>query len=255
MPEASSAGPTNDLLASGRSASANKLRLERRLVPRPLHGYFLAFTGLFAVIVLAGFSRSFFLPVMQGSFARPAVVHVHGALFFLWTALLVAQTVLAARRKLKWHRLIGSYAGWLILPMLATGAIVAALDTRRDYLAGEGDARLTFFYGELADLVMFGVLAGIAMLVRTRPQAHKRLVLLGSLGLLGAAVGRIPELGGIYVLEPFIASMLAYDLASQRRLHPATLGGAAFLLTAVYSQGAVGSTDAWLGIAHQVLGL
>ena len=51
------------------------------------------------------------------------------------------------------------------------------------------------------------------------------LVLLGSLGLLGAAAGRIPELGGVYVLEPFIASMLAYDLASQRRFHLCAVQG------------------------------
>jgi hypothetical protein len=228
---------------------------KRWIAPRPLHGYFLVFAGVFALIVTVGFSRSFFMPLMQGSFDRPPVVHVHGALFFAWTIVLVVQTLLAFGRKLKLHRLVGVYAGWLILPMLITGAVVAALDTRRDFLAGEGEARLTFFYGELADLAMFGTLAALAMLLRHRPQAHKRLVLLGSLGLLGAAVGRIPELGGFYVLEPLIGSLIVYDLASRHKPHLATLGGAAFLLAAVYSQGTIGSTATWLKAAYWILAI
>ena len=41
---------------------------------------------------------------------------------------------------------------------------------------------------------MFGLLAGGAMLFRTKPEYHKRWVILGSLGLIGAAIGRIPEI-------------------------------------------------------------
>ena len=226
-----------------------------RIAPRPLHGYFVTFTALFALLVLIGFSRTFFLPVAQGTFSRPPVVHIHGALFFAWTLLLVLQSVLAARKKLRWHRRIGSYAAWLIIPMLLMGGLVSGRDTQNDFETGGGEPRLIFFYGELADLAMFGTLAGLAMLLRHKPQFHKRLVLLGSLGLLGAAIGRTPELSGMYILEAMIGSMAVYDLFSQRRLHIATIAGGAFLLLMAYSQGAIGGTQQWLSFAHRILGV
>ena len=232
-------------------------RKRARATPRKLHAYFVVFALIFACIVLAGFSRTFFIPVVRGTFSKPLVVHIHGALFFAWTALLVSQSVLAATGRLKAHRKIGSIAGWLVIPMLALGTIVAARDTVHDFIAGDGDAALSFFYGELADLAMFGILAGAAMLFRTKPDFHKRWVLLGSLGLIGAAVGRIPELSGLslYIFLGLIASMVLYDLASRRSVHVATAIGAAVLLTLGLSEERIGNTQVWLHAAHRLLGV
>jgi len=232
-------------------------RPRSRRAPQKLHGYFIGFTIVFAAIVLTGFSRTFFLPMAKGTLAKPLVVHVHGALFFGWTALLVVQAFLAATKRLRLHRKIGSFAGWVIIPMLLMGTIVAVRDTIHDYDAGEGNAALSFFYGELADLAMFGVLAGAAMLLRNKPDFHKRWVIMGSLGLLGAAIGRIPEISafGFYMFAGLIASVAAYDLASRRALHPATLIGAAFLLAMNFSEEPIGNTQAWLIASHRMLGV
>lgn len=228
-----------------------------RPTPRKLHGYFVLFAIIFALIVLAGFSRTFFIPAVRGTLSKPLIIHVHGALFFGWTALLVIQAVLAASGRLKVHRKVGSVAGWLVLPMLAFGTIVAARDTAHDFRAGDGEAALVFFYGELADLAMFGLLAGAAMLLRSKPEYHKRFVLLGSLGLIGAAIGRIPELGGLYlyIFLGLIASVATYDFASRRSLHPATAMGAAVLLLLGLSEDRIGNTTAWLRAAHHLLGV
>jgi hypothetical protein len=210
---------------------------------------------MFAAIVLTAFSRTFFIPVARGTFSRPLVVHVHGAFFFAWTALLVVQAVLAASKRLRLHRKIGSVAGWLVVPMLLLGTVVAARDTVHDFKAGGGDAALSFFYGELADLAMFGILAGTAMLLRNQPEYHKRLVILGSLGLLGAAVGRIPEISasGLYIFLGLIASVGAYDFASRRTIHQATIIGAAVLLGLGLTEERIGGTAMWLKAAHQLL--
>lgn len=76
--------------------------------PRKLHAYFVAFTLIFGLLVLVGFARTFFAPVFRGTFSRPLIVHVHGALFFGWTLLLVVQASLAATKRLGLHRAIGS---------------------------------------------------------------------------------------------------------------------------------------------------
>lgn len=227
----------------------------RRRPPRKLHGYFVVFTLIFAAFVLAGFTRTFFIPVAQGTFSKPLLVHIHGAFFFAWTILLVSQAILAATKQLRAHRKVGSIAGWLVPPMLILGTLVAARDTIHDYKAGDGDAALSFFYGELADLAMFGILAGGAMLLRNKPDYHKRWVILGSLGLIGAAIGRIPVVNAfvLYIFLTLIASVAAYDLASQRKLHRATLIGATVLLVMGLSEERIGDTSLWLRTAHRAL--
>ena len=229
----------------------------KRRVPKKLHSYFVAFTIVFAALVLAGFSRTFFLPMAKGTLAKPLVVHVHGALFFGWTALLVLQACLAATKRLRLHRKIGTVAGWLILPMLLMGTIVAARDTVHDYYAGDGNAALSFFYGELADLAMFAILAGAAMFLRDKPEFHKRWVIMGSLGLLGAAIGRIHEISvfGLHIFVVLIASVALYDIASRRAVHVATLIGASVLLAMNLSEEPIGNTQAWIRAAHWMLGV
>jgi hypothetical protein len=159
-----------------------------RRTPAKLHAYFVVFSLGFAAIVPAGFSRTFLIPVVRGTFSRPPVVYIHG---------------------------------------------------------------------ELADLAMFGLLAGGAMLLRNKPDFHKRWVLLGSLGLIGAAVGRIPELRGSFlcIFLGLIASMAAYDLFSRRSIHVATAMGAAVLFTLGLSEEFIGNTQAWLRAAHYMLGV
>ena len=228
-----------------------------RRSPRKLHAFFVLFTSVFACIVVAGFSRTTIVPIAQGTFSKPVIVRLHGAIFFGWTILLVSQAILAATKRLRAHRKLGSIAGWLVLPMLVLGTIVAARDTIHDFRAGDGEAALSFFYGELADLAMFGLLAGGAMLLRHKPDYHKRWVILGSLGLIGAAIGRIPEISSffLYIFLGLIASVAVYDIASRRYPHPATLAGAAVLLLLGLSEEWIGNSAVWLGMAHRLLGV
>ena len=223
--------------------------------PKKYHAFFVTFTAIFVLLVLTGFSRRFFIPLAKGTFSRPPIVHLHALLFFAWTLLLFSEAVLAATGRLRLHRRIGTIAAWLVIPMLVMGTVVAARDTVHDYQTGDGDAALSFFYGELADLAMFGLLAGAAMLLRSKTEYHKRFVILGSLGLLGAAVGRIPEIKGYgtYIFYAMIASVAIYDLASRRSLHKATLMGAVVLLALGVTEEPIGNTRAWIDTAHLML--
>jgi hypothetical protein len=244
-----------EAVAEAPTAATNGIAARRRRPAKKLHAYFIVFTAVFGLLVLAGFARSFFIPVVQGTFSRPLIVHVHGAIFFGWTGLLLVQALLASIGRLRWHRKVGSAAAWLVIPMLILGAIVSGRDAINDFNAGEGEERLSFFYGELADLVMFGLLAGAALVLRNKPDFHKRWIIMGSLGLLGAALGRIEEIDGwgFYIFLGMIGSVVLYDLASRRAVHIATVIGAAVLLVLNMTQGVIGDSAIWLNTAHRLL--
>lgn len=212
---------------------------------------------MFAALVTIGFSRTVIVPAVAGVYIKPWWVHLHGLLFFSWTLLLVAQASLAAAGKMAWHRTAGAYGAWLIAPMIVMGLVVVFVDSRHDVLAGQGDAARSFFYGELADLFMFASLAIPAMWLRSNAEIHKRLVILGSLGLLGAAVGRIPEISKVYnlIFLGLIASLLVYDLIRRRKLHPASVVGATVLLLVQFTEEPIGNTATWLRASHRLLGV
>jgi hypothetical protein len=88
-------------------------------------------------------------------------------------------------------------------------------------------------------------LVAAAILLRRNPQAHKRLMLLASIAILGPALARIsrwPVFGGEdgpfvpVVLLGLLATLVAHDLVSARRLHTATLIGCGTIVLATIAQ-------------------
>ena len=222
----------------------------------PQRRYLVGFSLLVAAIVVAGFMRTFFLPLANHTFAAPWFVYVHGTLFFTWIALLVTQTSLIASRDVARHRRLGLLAVALIPLMVASAVTVAFWSTARDYRAGGGDATIAFFFGQLMDMVMFAAFAIAALLARRRPQWHKRLILLATLAVLGAAVGRIPDRRGRsanYVTLIFVVAILGYDLLSQRRAHVITIVGGTALMVGTFTEDVIGSTPQWLAMGAQLV--
>jgi hypothetical protein len=215
-----------------------------------------SFAAAAACFVVAGFTRTFFLPLVAGTFSRPWFVYVHACLFFSWIALLVAQALLAARPPMKWHRRLGWVGTAMLLPMAASGVMVAYWSTRRDIVAGEAAEALPFFFGLIMDMVLFASLAVAAVLVRSQTQAHKRLMLLATVAILGAAIGRIPVVGAFanHISVLFVLSIGVGDLWTSRQIHRATALGGAWLLIGMFSEGPIGSTDAWISVARRLVG-
>src|SRR4029079_8714793 len=74
---------------------------------------------MIAAIVLVGFSRSFYGTLVTNA-SHPWIIHVHAAVYVGWLALLIAQTVLAARGDIATHRRVGKFC-------LAYGALGRSL--------------------------------------------------------------------------------------------------------------------------------
>lgn len=217
--------------------------------------FFVGFAALALAIVLAGFARSFFIPVARGKFAAPAVVYVHASFFLSWVSLLIAQTTLAVSRHLSWHRRLGWLGAFLIPGMAASGVGVSLWATARDLKAGQGNTALAFLFGLFMDIAAFAALACVAFLKRHRPDTHKRLMVLATIAVLGAALGRIPVVRSVsnLVSVGLVLSVGGYDLKGRGPIHPATLWGGFALLASQFAQTPLGATSVWLSIAGDIM--
>ena len=218
--------------------------------------FFIAFALVTALLVLTGFTRTFFLPLASGTFSRPWFVYVHGMLFFSWISLLIIQALLAVRRQFKWHRRLGWVGATMIPLMTVSGVMVAYWATRRDVAAGQAADALPFFFGTLMDMLLFASLATAAVLARRSSSAHKRLILMATLAVLGAAVGRIPVLGAFadYITVFMLLCIAMFDAFAIGQVNGATILGGTWLLVGIFTETPIGNTTAWLSVAQRIFG-
>jgi len=193
--------------------------------------FFPAMAFLILVIVVTGFGKSYFFAGMMLARLPNRLVHVHGAVFVSWILLLVVQPCLVSAKKLNWHRKLGVLSV-VLLPAMSILGIFTLLDFIRRAQPVEG-LELTLV-GDLEILVLFVGLTSWGLLARRDSAAHKRLMILGTMAIMGPAIGRwnlgIPvSLGVIFALPLFV---LAYDLWALRRIHRTT--AIAICLTATW---------------------
>ena len=117
---------------------------------------------------------------------------------------------------------------------------VLAVANQLTRLAYAKDAILTFTAPEFAELFNFAVLAGLAFALRRKAAAHKRLVLLATIGLMGAALAR-----WLYVIYLLLGLIAIYDLWATHRIHPATIWGSAQIVLTMWAARLLGPTEAW----------
>jgi hypothetical protein len=185
--------------------------------------FFPAMALLILGVVVLGFAQSYFFAGMLRAKLPNTLVHIHGALFVSWIFFLVIQTSLVAARKVKWHMTLG--LGGVILPplMLVFGVLTLFDSIRRN---GTGVPPELLLVGDLGELLLFAALTSWALLARRDAASHKRLMILGTMALLGPAIDRWPIPHGVlftlgvYFCLPLL--VVAYDLWSHRRIHRST---------------------------------
>ena len=169
------------------------------------------------LVILVGFAPSYFLwPITRATHdflgrpispSLPFIVHLHAAGFSAWILLLVAQVRLVAAGRTAVHRRVGIMAAWLVPFLVVTGMMTAVHSARvgRNPAPLFADA-LGFMAVPVGDLVVFAALVIAGLAFRRRPEIHKRLMLLATVGgLLPPATTRMGPVG----LLVFIALVLA----------------------------------------------
>lgn len=198
------------------------------------HLFYPALAVLISATGFAGFSFTYFGPIIGGTYPPAgAALHLHGWAFFLWYLLFPLQPMLIAKGKPALHMALGRISVVLVVVMAFTGMLV--LTVRVEEAMRNGAPEIWLLYGPLvlSNLVLFVLFyaAGIGMAIKNRLEAHKRLIVVASAIGLGAGFFRlILFLSGFHPLSLpagtlscslFIIIGIAYDGFTRRAVHPA----------------------------------
>ena len=214
----------------------------------------------FGLTVFAGFSRSYFLKLHYGTPALSVLLHVHGVVFSAWVLLFAAQTTLVAASRTDLHRRLGVAGAVLAGTVLILGTTTAILRVRGGSAPIPGVSGLAFLAVPLFDMVVFAILAGSGLALRRRLETHKRLMTLATIALMSAPLARIPWVfragppAFFGLTDLFIIAMLVYDLATRRRVHPATVWGGLVLVASQPLRLMISGTAAWTAFAAWATG-
>lgn len=226
------------------------------------HLFFWGMSGLIALIVFIGFARTYYLAAIFDAKPLSApIVHIHGAVFTCWIALLIAQTSLVGTGKTRTHRRLGLLGLGLAPLMVVLGVLVAAEMLERTALIPGFDSPLIFAVA-LSEIMGFAVPIFFAFRLRRAPAFHKRLILIGTIAMTTAGFGRWPVASLLHKPLPAMLAafsllllLIAFDLLSRGRLHRATVLGSAWVVFIELSGLAVGHSAIWHDFAAHVQSL
>jgi hypothetical protein len=205
--------------------------------------FYVGMSAALLIIVLVGFSRTFYLREFFDVARIPGSVWLHGSLLTAWFVGALLQTVLVANHRIDIHRRLGwAIAGIGAAVLTVSTAVTLNMVPRRRAAGIERGLNGTsiIVWGDLSALLAFAVFLSAAILLRRRRETHKRLMLLASISLMQPAVSRISRwplfagvdnalfsVGGVLLL---LLALVLYDVASRKRLHAATLLGGSFMM-------------------------
>jgi hypothetical protein len=206
-------------------------------------------------IVLLGFAKTYYLKLAFGTPSLPPLLHLHGLVMSLWFALFVVQTQLVAAHRIDLHRKLGYLGAFLAASVLVIGTVTAITAARLGHTPGPPP--LVFLVVPLGDMVVFGVLVGTGLSLRNQKETHRRLMLLSGVGILAAAIARIP-LDLIHKAGPIayfgltdlaVIGCAIYDRTRHKRFHPAFLWGGLFIVLSHWLRLALAGTATWMQLA------
>lgn len=223
---------------------------------RRAHYFYVGVTLFLIGIVVTGFWPSYFATLLSGGVTRPFVMHLHGAVFTGWMALLLVQVSLAATGRVRLHRRVGTVGIAYGVLVLVMGIIVSFAAPAMHVRAGEWtvDAAAGFMLLPLVDMILFAGFFGVAVAYRHKPDIHKRLILAATVALAFAAVGRmnLPPLGYFLVWLSPMAAAMAFDVLTRRRVHVVNAVSTAVMAMA-FPRIFVVESASWLVVARSML--
>ena len=244
---------------------------------------FVGMAAWFIAIVLAGFIPDSLMKVEMVRTGQrppfPLVLHLHALLMGSFLLLLLAQTWLMATGRCEQHKRLGMVA-MVIAPALVIAGLVL-VPTNYHMLwgavqaappgAAKEDLQFTLSIWENIMLLqlriglLFALFLAIGLSARGRNAGiHKRMMFLATVMALPAGIDRIPWLPKTLPDSPLsvdlytllaIAPMFIWDVARNRRIHPAYVIWLAINLPFAIAVHGLWDTPWWHTTAKQIMGV
>jgi hypothetical protein len=136
--------------------------------------------------------------------------------------------------------------------MVVLGVIAAVNALHRGARIGPLDTATSFAI-PLIGIIAFSIVIFASWRARRRPDAHKRLILIATIGLVGAAFGRFPwdrlgvppAAGAMTGDGVILLILLAFELITIHRIHRSTMWAAPLVFASIALAVPIGMTHAW----------
>ena len=230
--------------------------------------FFLLFLDLCWLGVVMGFVPAVAKRLAgHADYAAPMILQIHMVAFSAWLLLLTVQIGLIRTRRTTLHRKLG-LAGVVLVPVMAVTAVLAEVYSQRFYFDHPPNSQ-AFFILPIWYALTFAAFAGMALQQRRNPSSHKRLIVLATTVIVGAAYARWWGEGltrsfgdgfwGLIVntytgTNLLLAGAVAYDLLTRRRIHSVYAIGVPAILAGELAVSLIYHSPAWLPIARVLIG-
>ena len=230
----------------------------------PTRRFFFLVALFFALVVLAGFARTYY---MRGLFNGPPVpsllVHLHGAAMTTWIILFAVQIWLISSRRIKIHQKLGIAGVVLGAVIIVSGIFTAVAAAKYGSASFPPDlSPLAFLAVPFFDIVVFAILFAGAIYFRKQPSKHKRLILLTMLNFMPPALARIPiesllSLGPVWFFgfpDVLAIVFVIVDTWRHKKLNKVFLAGTLLMIVSHPLRLMLSGTELWLRFAAWATG-
>jgi hypothetical protein len=226
-----------------------------------------------AAIAFAGFAPTYWAPIATRTFNGPPILHLHGLLFSAWMVFFIVQTTLVANGRLQRHRALGVLGVSLATAMLFVGILVALHSIRLGIALGLEARNRAFSIVPITIVAFFACTVAVAIANVSRPEVHKRLMVVATVSLLPPAIARLIALGAgvpfspghppplVFSLLPSFVSDLplvaamVWEWRRHRRVDRTYLVAGAFLLALQTIRVPLGTSRLWFEVTDGLLAL
>jgi len=209
-------------------------------------------TGVLALlVVLVGFSHTFYLRAWFDVPPLSGLRYLHGVLMTTWYALFVTQVLLVSVRRVDTHRRLGILGALTAAAIVPVGVATAIAFIQRVRGNSEEAPVAAIIAGyDFISLLIFALLVGTALALRRRSDVHKRLMTIASLSLLGPALARVvsDELA-VWLTDVLVLMPITIDTWRHRRLHPAFGWTGALVLISTRGGVHIAASSQWIDFA------
>jgi uncharacterized membrane protein YozB (DUF420 family) len=220
--------------------------------------FYLGMALLVAAVAIFGFSQTIGRNLLHPDTPRPWILPIHAIVFSSWVVLFITQSALVRVSRVAWHRRLGMFGAVLggILPFLGV-ATALVMQHWLDQRQAADDVGLSLPFN---DMLTFSIAFGLAVYWRRRPEFHRRLMLVATCCLTGAAFARFPiSLIADYAFYPCVDLLILFgvwrDLVVNRRVHAVYRYALPCMVIAqaLTEYLVLARPSPWLAITHQIM--